>query len=196
MAIDLDQILVVDIEATCWEGAIPPGQESEIIEIGICPLDIASGQRLQKESILVKPECSCVSEFCTQLTTLTQEQVDQGIAFSEASSILRKKYLSKDRIWASYGDYDRRQFQRQCQTRSITYPFGNRHINIKTLLAIVYVLPREVGMAQALELLNLPLEGTHHRGGDDAWNIAGILSTLLLQARTKKKIHANYRSEF
>jgi len=186
VAIKLDQILVVDIEATCWEGAIPPGQESEIIEIGICPLDIASGQCLEKESILVKPECSCVSEFCTQLTTLTQGQVDRGIAFKDACSILRKNYLSKERIWASYGEYDRNQFERQCQSRSITYPFGNRHINVKSLLAVVYALPREVGMAQALELLNLPLAGTHHRGCDDAWNIAGILSKLVLEARVKK----------
>jgi inhibitor of KinA sporulation pathway (predicted exonuclease) len=34
-------------------------------------------------------------------------------------------------------------------------------------------------MAQALEMLGLPLEGTHHRGDDDAWNIAGILANLL-----------------
>lgn len=183
MAIKLDQILVVDIEATCWESAIPPGQESEIIEIGICTLDISSGQRLEKASILVKPEYSEVSEFCTQLTTITQEQVTHGITFYEACLTLRKKYLSKERIWASYGDYDRSQFQRQCQSRSITYPFGNRHINIKSLLAIAYALPSEVGMAQALELLHLPLEGTHHRGVDDAWNIAGILAKLLLQAR-------------
>ncbi len=184
MTIKLDQILVVDIESTCWEKTILPEQQSEIIEIGICPLDIASGQRLRKESILVKPEYSRVSEFCTQLTTLTQEQVEHGIAFSEACKTLRKNYLSKERIWASYGDYDRSQFQKQCQSRSITYPFSNRHINVKSLLAVIYVLPREVGMAQALELLNLPLEGTHHRGGDDAWNIAGILSRLLLNARS------------
>ncbi len=35
----------------------------------------------------------------------------------------------------------------------------------------------------ALEILKLPLEGTHHRGGDDAWNIAAILSRLVLQRR-------------
>jgi inhibitor of KinA sporulation pathway (predicted exonuclease) len=89
----LDQIIVVDIESTCWEAAIPAGQESEIIEIGVCTVDIASGRRLEKESILVKPERSKVSQFCTQLTTLTQAQVDQGIAFPEACSILKNKYL-------------------------------------------------------------------------------------------------------
>lgn len=181
----LDQIIVVDIEATCWEGKLPAGEENEIIEIGICTLDIASGKRLEKESILVKPERSRVSPFCTQLTTLTQEQVDQGISFVEACAILKEKYLSKERVWASYGDYDRNQFEKQCQARFIDYPFGSRHINVKTLVAVMYGLPREVGMAGALEVLNLPLDGTHHRGVDDAWNIAGILSKLLLQNRAK-----------
>ncbi len=179
----LDQIIVVDIESTCWQDVPPAGEETDIIEIGICTVDITSGQRLEKDSILVKPERSNVSEFCTQLTTLTQAQVEQGIPFGVACSILKKKYLSKERVWASYGDYDRRQFEKQCQSLNISYPFGTRHLNIKTLFAIIYALPQEVGMDQALTLLNLPLEGTHHRGGDDAWNIAGILSEVLLQRR-------------
>ena len=40
MARKLDRILVVDVEATCWEGDPPPGQTSEIIEIGLCVLDV------------------------------------------------------------------------------------------------------------------------------------------------------------
>ena len=34
-------------------------------------------------------------------------------------------------------------------------------------------------MDAALGMLGLPLEGTHHRGGDDAWNIAAVLLALL-----------------
>jgi inhibitor of KinA sporulation pathway (predicted exonuclease) len=34
-------------------------------------------------------------------------------------------------------------------------------------------------MAQALQLAGLPLEGRHHRGVDDAWNIAAL--ALLLE---------------
>lgn len=186
MAKKIDQIIVIDVESTCWETKPPAGQESEIIEIGICPVDVASGSKLEKQSILVRPERSTVSKFCTQLTTLTQEQVEKGITFQEACSILKKKYLSKDRIWASYGDYDRLQFEGQCRARNINYPFGPGHINVKSLLAIIHALPREIGMSEALELLNLPLSGVHHRAGDDAWNIALILSELLLQRRAKK----------
>jgi len=50
-------------------------------------------------------------------------------------------------------------------------------------LVISHWLLDEVGMEKALQLLNLPLEGTHHRGVDDAWNIAGILSELVLKRR-------------
>lgn len=71
MAKKLDQIIVVDLEATCWEGNPPPGEEQEIIEIGVCALDIASGKRSRKRSLLIRPERSTVSHFCTQLTTLT-----------------------------------------------------------------------------------------------------------------------------
>lgn len=185
MGIRLDKIIVVDIEATCWKNEPPPNEEQEIIEIGVCPIDIASGDVLEKESILVKPERSRVSEFCTQLTTLTQEQVDSGVSFDKACSLLRDKYIAHQRIWASYGEFDKNQFQRQCERRSLRYPFSNRHINVKTWLALMYALEREIGMEKALERLNLPLEGTHHRGGDDAKNIARILSKLMENQRRK-----------
>ncbi len=185
MSKKLDKILVIDVEATCWEGSPPPGEESEIIEIGLCLLEIASGQRSDKQSILVRPERSQVSPFCTRLTTLTQEQVDRGITFKAAGLLLQQQYASKNRVWASYGDYDRRQFQKQCEAFAVSYPFGPTHINVKNLFAIAHGLADEVGMAKALGLMKHPLEGVHHRAGDDAWNIADILATLLRQLRRR-----------
>jgi len=179
LARKLDQIIVIDVEATCWEGKIPVGVESEIIEIGVCPIDINSGKLLEKVSILIRPQCSKMSEFCTKLTGLTPEQLDTGITFKEACKILKTKYLTKSRTWASWGDYDRRQFERQCKTQNVEYPFGATHINIKNLFAIKNKLHNEVGMHKALEILDLPLEGRHHRAVDDAWNIAKILSKLI-----------------
>ena len=51
-------------------------------------------------------------------------------------------------------------------------------------IAISRGLPSEIGMSEAVSMLGAPLEGTHHRGDDDAWNIAGILSRLLARLRT------------
>jgi len=183
LAVLLDQLLVIDIEATCWDGQPPEGQEAEIIEIGVCTLDIPSGRRVSRQSILVQPERSEVSPFCTELTTLTQVQVERGVSFEHACQVLRRKYRAGDRVWASYGDYDRRQFEKQCRERDILYPFGPTHINIKNLLAVFHGLTHEVGMLDAMKLMRLPVEGTHHRGVDDAWNTGLILSKLILQRR-------------
>ncbi len=179
MANRLDQIVVVDLEATCWENGPPEGEEKEIIEIGVCTLDVRTGKRLEKESILVRPERSIVSEFCTHLTTLTQRQVEQGVSFFQACLTLRKRFLTRQRIWASYGDYDRRMFKAQCEARRVRYPFNSTHMNIKSLFAVMMGLPREVGLQQAMETMGLPMEGIHHRGDDDAWNAALILARLL-----------------
>jgi len=179
----LDSILVVDVESTCWEGPPPTGEDNEIIEIGLCVLDVATGERKGRDSILVRPERSRVSEYCTKLTTLTQAQVDAGVSFAEACNLLKEKYGSDQRLWASYGDYDRQMFDRQCRERGVPYAFGKGHVNIKSLFAVTCGLPREMGLSRALKYLGLELEGTHHRGSDDAWNVAAILGRLLLAAR-------------
>lgn len=182
----LDEILVIDVEATCWPGNPPEGQESEIIEIGLCRLDAATAEVRETRGILVRPERSTVSAFCTELTTLTQEQVEEGIPFRDACALLRDEYKAPNRAWASYGDYDRSQFERQCRSFSVPYPFGKTHLNVKTLFALSQGLSREVGMAGALKQVGLPLIGTHHRGVDDAANIARLLTFLLLRPHRSK----------
>ncbi len=173
-----DRIVVIDIETTCWEKR-QRDQLMEVIEIGICLLEIGSGEISDRQSILVKPAYSEVSEFCTKLTTLTQEVVETGIEFREACVKLEDEYQTKKRVWASYGDFDRRQFERECRYKNVPYAFGSRHINIKTLFAIKHRLSEEVELDKALGLLGLELIGTHHRGVDDAYNAARILNTLI-----------------
>lgn len=183
----LDRIVVVDVEATCWEADPPPDQTSEIIEIGVCLLDVAFGERLDRESILVRPMQSTVSAFCAQLTSLTQEEVEQGASFEDACSVLRARFKTKERVWASYGNYDRGIFERQCKRQDVKYPFSAGHINVKTLLASTYGLKQETGLSKALNLLGIPFEGTRHCGVDDAWNIAAVLSRIILAARPDMK---------
>ena len=176
----LDKVIIIDVEATCWEGTTPVDMESDIIEIGICLLDVQSGEITNNKGILVKPERSAISPFCTELTTITPEMVAKdGISFKEACSVLRKEYLSQKRVWASFGAYDLKQFQRQCTAMGAGFPFGPSHINVKTLFALKNKLGHEEGMAGALKILDIPLKGTHHRGVDDAFNIAKILNWIL-----------------
>ncbi|MRH87447.1 DNA polymerase III [Nocardia sp. SYP-A9097] len=172
---------VVDVEATCWQGPNPPGQPMEIIEIGLCVLDTQTRERVAKHSILVRPERSTVSEFCTQLTTLTPEMVATEISFAEACELLRTEFHADSRPWASWGDYDRKQFESQCAATEVPYPFGSKHTNAKRAFSAARDTQHRFGMAGALRAADLPLEGTHHRGGDDAWNIAALIIDMMRQ---------------
>jgi inhibitor of KinA sporulation pathway (predicted exonuclease) len=178
--VPLDKIVVVDLEATCWRGYPPKGQTNQIIEIGVCLLDIKTHEITDRLGILVKPTRSKVSKFCTELTTITQEMLDEeGIPFKDACDLLFNEYNSKKRVWASFGDYDRRMLETDCKAHKIKYPFGKKHINVKTLFALKEKLNKEMGMARGLKHLNISLEGTHHRGVDDAYNTAKLLASCL-----------------
>lgn len=174
-----DRVIVVDVESTCWRGRAPRGEQSEIIEIGVCVFDRQARAPSKLRSILVRPEHSKVSAFCTRLTTLTQEQLNaSGIQFSEACDILRADYDAPEYVWASWGKYDRQMFEQQCAERRIAYPFSDRHVNIKRLHQELRGLRRSLGLDRALKLEGLGLQGTLHRGSDDAWNIARLLGYL------------------
>jgi len=182
---NLDKMLVVDVEATCWnndgKSMLPRREDSEIIEIGVCTIDLKTLEISPGEGIIVKPVDTEVSEFCTQLTTLTQADVDKGISFEDACNILRKKYNSKNRLWSSYGKYDDNIFQRECQKKNVKYPFGSFHINIKGIIESVF--GQTLGMAQGLEKMGIVLDGVHHRGCDDAANTAKIYAWFLASVR-------------
>lgn len=171
-------IIVVDLEATCWErdGAYQR-EHSEIIEIGICVLDTETGEITKNKGILVKPEKSEVSAFCTSLTTITKEMLDnEGVSFKQAINELKTDYEVGNYTWASYGAYDKNMLKKQCKLKGIEYPFGSHHLNAKEVFREASKMNKSVGMKKALSILKVPLAGTHHRGVDDANNIAKILN--------------------
>jgi inhibitor of KinA sporulation pathway (predicted exonuclease) len=117
------------------------------------------------------------------LTTLTPDMFSKAGTLADAVKTLKNEFYSKDRLWASWGDYDRRQFERVCKDQNVGYPFGPSHLNVKSLFAAAVGSGHEMGLDGAYKQLGLTMEGTHHRGDDDAWNIAGILSRLLKAIR-------------
>jgi inhibitor of KinA sporulation pathway (predicted exonuclease) len=174
---------IVDVEATCWEpyGSKPANEEQNIIEIGICTLDITTPNPVvgPKRSILVHPARSSLSEFCTKLTTITESMIkESGVSGAEAFSILDKEYDGRNRVWASWGDFDRKMFEKESAHGWIKYPFGPRHINLKCLFSLINGLDHELAMPLALKMVGHELTGTHHRGHDDAENIAKIAASM------------------
>jgi len=179
MAKRLDFILVIDVETTCWGKEPPAGQRHEIIQVGITKCGKAD--HLSSMSYFIKPKFSSISDYCTEFTGIRPQEVNKlGIEFPEFCSELAERIPHlKNYTWASWGDYDRTQFHKNCKLYKVKYPFGRTHLNMKNLFALKFDLPKEVGIMEALEILKLPHIGKLHDGADDALNIARILKKIL-----------------
>ena len=109
MARKLDRVYIVDVEATCWKEKRPDGQISEIIQVGIVEFNLLSGSISSKVSHNIRPQYSKVSEFCTELTGITPEELEGEKNFSEFLNMTKERFPHlKNYTWASYGDYDRK----------------------------------------------------------------------------------------
>ncbi|MCR9119315.1 MAG: exonuclease domain-containing protein [bacterium] len=179
----LESAVVIDVESTCWDGGRPRGAIPEIIEIGVCLVDLKTLVRSKKRSILVKPLRSKVSEYCTALTGITQSIVEHEPPLKSALKILKNEYRVHERLFVSWGDYDRRQFYRNCEEYELPYPFGSTHLNLRHLWSTVMGLSSEITLDDACAELGLPWEGQHHRGIDDAWNTAALYIHMMKRMR-------------
>lgn len=175
-SVSADKILVIDLEGTC-DDVQPLPFNQEIIEIGLAVVDVKKLEVVDKQTTFVVPTTSYITPFCTNLTTITSDMVQAkngARRFPDAINWL-KKFGTKNRVWGSWGDFDRKLFERQCRRENVEYPFGPCHMNIKMLMAVLEGHSKGVGVAEAVEYYGLEWYGTHHRGIDDAVNIANVL---------------------
>ncbi|ABA24997.1 Exonuclease (plasmid) [Trichormus variabilis ATCC 29413] len=176
-----DYFLVLDLEATCCDKGTIKRHEMEIIEIGAVMVEAQTLKILDEFQTFIKPiRHPILTEFCKLLTSITQTQVDHAPEYPEAIAML-KQWLSKypNAVFGSWGDYDRNQFKQDSKFHNILFPIAYPHINLKQMFSESQDLPKRYGMAEALQLVNIELEGIHHRGIDDAKNIAKLLPWIL-----------------
>jgi inhibitor of KinA sporulation pathway (predicted exonuclease) len=175
---------VVDLEATC-DNQDPPvvaRDEMETIEIGAVMVDGRTLAPVGELQAFIRPVRNPkLTEFCTALTTITQGDVDQACAFPEAfAQFLAWANGFPGWRFASWGAYDTTQIRRDCAFWGIDPPWPwNESLNLKRLFARQKGNIKECGIPAALSILKIPpMTGTHHRGIDDARNIARILPSL------------------
>ena len=176
-----DYYLVLDLEATCCNQETVKRHEMEIIEIGAVMVEARDLTTIDEFQTFIKPvRHPILTEFCKSLTSITQAQVDQAPNYIEAIALL-KKWLSNypNGVFGSWGDYDRNQFKQDSKYHQVPFPIAYSHVNLKKKFTKVQGLSKRCGMPEALELAGIALEGTHHRGIDDARNIAKLLPFIL-----------------
>lgn len=169
-------LLIIDIEATCSKREEVPRDEMEIIEIGAVVVDETGVVLAEFQSFARPVRHPQLTTFCQELTTISQQQVDEADDFP---SVMAKfgDWIGDHggkATFASWGDFDRKQFHRDCEFHQVGYPFGTAHRNLKVEFAKAQGLNRPKGVGGALASLGLRFQGTAHRGLDDARNIARI----------------------
>jgi inhibitor of KinA sporulation pathway (predicted exonuclease) len=168
---------VVDLEATCSDDDKVPKHQMEIIEIGAVMVAAGDLEPVGEFQTFVRPvRHPKLTDFCTKLTSITQAQVDAAPLFPEAmKTFCTWAYGYEEILFCSWGAYDRKQFKQDCLHHHVRYPFGSGHLNVKQAFTKHGRRRKPPGMAGALRHVGLELVGTHHRGIDDARNIARLL---------------------
>jgi inhibitor of KinA sporulation pathway (predicted exonuclease) len=180
MVIPNDYYLLIDLEATCSNDGSLPRHEMEIIEIGAVMQNAKTFEVVSEFQTFICPiRHPLLTAFCTELTTITQADVDQAPRFPVAMAAMQKwMYQFDDSLFCSWGDYDRHQFVQDCSFHGVGYPFRSDHLNLKPEFSRSLDIKKKLGLAQALHHLGLDFSGTHHRGIDDARNIARIIQAV------------------
>ncbi|SEA45328.1 3'-5' exonuclease [Alkalimonas amylolytica] len=178
-----NQLFIVDLEATCWDGDVPglsrrqTVDDMEVIEFG-CVVATTDGSVLDARSFMVCPLMRPVlSAFCTELTSIRQQDVDGAPIFSEVivaiDAWLQPYSLN---AWGSWGDYDRHQLLAEQQRYGQAPSFmALEHINLKKRWREGRASNRRSALPTALAHHGLQFDGSYHRGIDDARNIARLL---------------------
>ncbi|KXY51422.1 MULTISPECIES: 3'-5' exonuclease [Bacillus] len=184
----MKHLLIIDLESTCFkQGTEPRNFFSEIIEIGAVVLNTETFEIVEEYQTFVKPVLfPTLSEYCLHLTTIRQDEVNNGKSIKDAMNEIASLYNKYDCVFASWGFYDKKQFKQVCERFGVDYPFGHLHISLKHQHG-TWIKQRPMGMERALKRHHLPLEGIHHRGIDDARNISKIASQM---------IHSGWNHEF
>ncbi|NWH75287.1 ERI2 exoribonuclease, partial [Piaya cayana] len=188
-------LVVLDLEATCWrdqERRLP-----EVVEFPAVLFNASTGRIESEFHTYVQPqEHPLLSEFCTELTGITQAQVDEGvplhICLSQFLKWIQKIQKEKKIIFSSDGprhsnseaklctfvtwtDWDLGVcLHYECKRKQLRKPdILNSWIDLKATYKAFYNR-KPKGLSGALQDLGLTFIGREHSGLDDSRNTARL----------------------
>ncbi|KAK2818349.1 hypothetical protein Q7C36_022282 [Tachysurus vachellii] len=189
-------LIIIDFESTCWREKNNHGQE--IIEFPAVLMNTHTGQIESEFHSYVQPqEHPLLSSFCTELTGITQEQVEAGlplqICLSRFTRWLHTLQQERDVMFMSdntqthttvarkpcafltWSDWDLGVcLQYECKRKQITKPEAlNSWIDLRATYRIFYHR-KPKGLNGALQDLGIEFSGREHSGLDDARNTARL----------------------
>ncbi|XP_068100907.1 ERI1 exoribonuclease 2 isoform X1 [Hyperolius riggenbachi] len=188
-------LIIIDFESTCWKDIKHYGQE--IIEFPAVLLNTSSGEIESEFHTYVQPqEHPILSNFCTELTGISQQQVDDGvplkICLSQFSNWIQKLQNDKGIIFPSvlpnqatsdqkicafvtWSDWDLGVcLLYECKRKQLRKPdILNSWIDLRLTYKLFYNR-KPKGLNGALQDVGIEFSGREHSGLDDSRNTARL----------------------
>ncbi|GAO48671.1 hypothetical protein G7K_2841-t1 [Saitoella complicata NRRL Y-17804] len=205
LKLKLRYLLCCDVEATAEEGFAPGVYPHEIIEFPIVLYDVETKQVVDRFRTYIKPvKNPKLSEFCTTLTGITQDQVDDAPTFPDALKTV-EAWLSKhdnilhphvsdwrnspstsqSRNWAFAcdGRWDLESFvhTKQLPVSGPSPPppwLCGSYVDVRALFSD-YLQIGKRNINAMLEHCGMRFEGREHCGLDDSANVARIVGWMV-----------------
>lgn len=152
-------------------------RQQETIEIGAIRINDygeETGSFEQFVRPLLHPR---LSAFCSELTTIEQQQIDRANEFPEVIELFQDwaEIWEEDYLLCSWGSFDRKMLVSDCLLHDLdTDWIEDRHINLKRQYHDIKRLRRPRGLKRSVEKEGFDFTGVHHRGISDAENLAKI----------------------
>ncbi|KAI9312821.1 ribonuclease H-like domain-containing protein [Dichotomocladium elegans] len=133
--IPFDRLIVLHLEATCDENLTNPAaiqvtkENAEVIELTFVVIDTTTMQLVHEQRILVRPERTPLTPFCTQITGITWSQLSEAGTFKDAIKDL-DKYIQNEMVakklsfcFVTHGGWILRiQISREARDKNIELP--------------------------------------------------------------------------
>lgn len=201
-------LIIIDFESTCWKNG-KSHYRPEIIEFPAVLLNTSSGEIEVEFHTYVQPqEQPILSEFCMELTGITQWQVEAGIplaiCLSQFSRWIQKQQQEKKIVFVKEGhqqcdpgsrpcafvtwsDWDLGVcLQYECKRKQLHKPnVLNSWIDLRATYKVFYNR-KPKGLNGALQDLGMVFSGHEHSGLDDARNTAHLAWQMICDGCTMR----------
>ena len=195
-----EYFIVLDFEATCWKDKEAQPHKGEIIEFPAVLLNSSTGKIEDTFQRYVLPtERTVLSEFCKDLTGISQETVNSAIPLPAVMKLFsdwitkicegkdivinppEKVANKKHATFVTWSDWDLgTQLLYECKRKSV---FRASHFNCWIDLRLVYrqfYKSKPHGLNGALEERGMMFVGRQHSGIDDAKNTARLVFKMII----------------
>lgn len=171
-----DNIIVVSTNVTCWdEDEDRLNENSELISVNCCMLSVDTLRTHTNSMFLIKPQRSNISDYCYELTGITQKSVDNALGIDDVLKKIEYKFNTRSRVWATFGLEDKNNIE-NLKDKNI---FNKHHINIKCLMPIIFNMKQELDIFDAVAAAGLQYEGDAYSTKDYAYNASRVLAEVI-----------------